>query len=118
MAYFTYASTGTEIYLGNGIINADAELWKLQRKAGLDFLNKSNLQTLTDVALPKYLDSTIADLNSRPSREVVDLEAIFLELTTQLMGRMAYDVGVLQWKTWLQHVRSPVNEILDGDACQ
>jgi len=95
MAYHTGSSTRADIYVGNGIINSDGELWKLQRKAGLEFLNKSNMQILTDVALPKYLDSTVTDLNLTPSGELVDLEAIFLELTTQLMGRMAYNVGVL-----------------------
>jgi len=85
--------------LGNGIINADGELWKLQRKAGLEFLNKSNLQIFTDIALPKYLLSTVSNLNSKCDGEVVDLEGIFLELTTQLMGRMAYDVGNINFKT-------------------
>lgn len=83
----------TDARSGNGIINADGELWKLQRKAGLEFLNKSNLGILTDVVLPTYLDSTVAKLQSRSIGEVVDLESVFLELTTQLMGRMAYGVS-------------------------
>jgi hypothetical protein len=82
----------TDVSLGNGIINVDGELWKLQRKAGLEFLSNSNLQVLTDIALPMYIQSTIVDLSSRLGK-VLDLEDTFLELTTQLMGRMAYDVG-------------------------
>jgi hypothetical protein len=80
-------------FAGNGIINADGELWKVQRKAGLDFLNTSNIKILTDVALPGYLESTIEFLDSRRA-EVVDLEIVIHELTTQLMGRMAYDVSI------------------------
>lgn len=111
------AGTGADICQGNGIINADGELWKLQRKAGLEFLNKSNLQILTDIALPQYLDSTIADLNSKADGEIVDLESIFLELTTQLMGRMAYDVSGLNQQIRLQYCGSSVDQLLDGDAC-
>jgi len=79
--------------IGNGIINADGELWKVQRKAGLHFLSTSNLRVLTDVALPKYLTESVQVLKDSIGNSVVDLEEIFHELTTQLMGRMAYDVS-------------------------
>lgn len=77
---------------GNGIINADGELWKVQRKAGLHFLNNANLKVLTDVALPAYLNETVKSLQEDGQGSVVDLEEVLHELTTQLMGRMAYDV--------------------------
>jgi hypothetical protein len=80
---------------GNGIINADGELWKVQRKAGLHFLNTANLKVLTDDALPKYLEETVSKLKATREQETLDLEGVFHELTTQLMGRMAYDVRVL-----------------------
>ena len=80
--------------LGYGIINADGELWKAQRKAGLRFLNTPNLKALTDVALPKYLKCTIKSLQARGPEELVDLESEFHEMTTQLMGQMAYDVSL------------------------
>lgn len=78
---------------GNGIINADGDLWKVQRKAGLSFLSNANLKVLTDVALPQYLDDTIRDLSKKERDEVFDLEEILHELTTQIMGRMAYNVS-------------------------
>jgi hypothetical protein len=78
---------------GNGIINADGDLWKVQRKAGLQFLSNTNLKVLTDTALPKYLKITVKALQNSIDQPVVDLEQIFHELTTQIMGRMAYDVG-------------------------
>ena len=78
--------------LGNGIINADGDLWRVQRKAGLNFLNTSNLKVLTEMALPQYLKENITTLSKLESRDVVDLQAVFNELTTQLMGKMAYDV--------------------------
>jgi hypothetical protein len=81
------------ILIGNGIINADGELWKVQRKAGLHFLSSSNLKVLTDVALPKYLSAIIELLKTIPEGSSLDLEAVFHELTTQLMGRMAYNVS-------------------------
>ncbi|TGO17082.1 hypothetical protein BTUL_0021g00820 [Botrytis tulipae] len=79
---------------GNGIINADGDLWKVQRKAGLNFLNASNLKVLTDVALPKYLEETLAQLRIAENGKTINLEAVFHELTTKLMGRMAYDMDM------------------------
>ncbi|TGO26222.1 hypothetical protein BPAE_0064g00380 [Botrytis paeoniae] len=79
---------------GNGIINADGDLWKVQRKAGLNFLNASNLKVLTDVALPKYLEETLAQLRIAENGSIINLEAVVHELTTKLMGRMAYDMDM------------------------
>ncbi|KAI1504788.1 cytochrome P450 [Biscogniauxia marginata] len=78
---------------GYGIINADGELWKIQRKAGLNFLNNSNLRVLTDIALPRYLDQSI-DLLERRSHDggPINLQTVFHEITSQLMGKMAYDM--------------------------
>ncbi|KAF6818403.1 cytochrome p450 [Colletotrichum plurivorum] len=78
---------------GNGIINVDGDLWKVQRKAGLNFLNTSNLKLLTDVFLPQYLSQSVTFLRRKAnSGLVVDLQAVFHEITTQLMGRMAYNM--------------------------
>ncbi|KAK3316446.1 cytochrome P450 [Apodospora peruviana] len=78
---------------GNGIINADGEFWKLQRKAGLSFLNTANLRVLTDIALPQYLFQSVKELQSKSGgREVVDLQHVFHEITTKLMGKMAYNM--------------------------
>ncbi|KAG8170269.1 hypothetical protein KVR01_001014 [Diaporthe batatas] len=78
---------------GHGIINSDGELWKIQRRAGLAFLNTKNLQVLTDVALPQYLAQSVEFLKSR-SRDVreADLQSVFHEITTQLMGKLAYNM--------------------------
>jgi hypothetical protein len=80
---------------GNGIINADGELWKVQRKAGLNFLNTANLKVLTDIALPQYLKENVLALSNLGNKTVVDLQDVFNELTTLLMGKMAYDVCIL-----------------------
>ncbi|KAI1478133.1 cytochrome P450 [Daldinia eschscholtzii] len=78
---------------GNGIINVDGELWKAQRKAGLAFLNASNLRVLTDIALPRYLGHAVESLQAQArARKVVDLQSVFHEITSQLMGKMAYDM--------------------------
>ncbi|KAK5661900.1 hypothetical protein OQA88_10009 [Cercophora sp. LCS_1] len=75
---------------GNGIINADGDFWKTQRKAGLSFLNTANLRVLTEVALPQYLHESIRYLKSQDG--IVDLQHVFHEITTQLMGKMAYNM--------------------------
>ncbi|KAJ8104630.1 hypothetical protein ONZ43_g7759 [Nemania bipapillata] len=78
---------------GNGIINADGELWKAQRKAGTHFLNTSNLRVLTDVALPRYLNRTVEHLKAQvKNANIVDLQLVFHEITSLLMGKMAYDM--------------------------
>ncbi|KAK3349109.1 cytochrome P450 [Lasiosphaeria hispida] len=77
---------------GNGIINADGEFWKVQRKAGLSFLNTANLRVLTEVALPQYLLESVNGLKARVGEGVVDLQHVFHEITTQLMGKMAYNM--------------------------
>lgn len=81
-------------HLGHGIINSDGELWRVQRKAGLNFLSNKNLQVLTNVALPEYLAQGIDLLKSKcdDCREA-DLQAVFLEITSRLMGKMAYNVS-------------------------
>ncbi|KAL2162253.1 hypothetical protein VTH06DRAFT_7166 [Thermothelomyces fergusii] len=77
---------------GNGIINADGEFWKLQRKAGSAFLNTANLRVLTEVALPQYLAETIKYLRANMGRDPVDLQYVFHEITTKLMGKIAYNM--------------------------
>ncbi|KAI0386293.1 cytochrome P450 [Hypomontagnella monticulosa] len=78
---------------GNGIINVDDELWRAQRKAGLAFLNTSNLRVLTEVALPRYLGHAVKHLQAKESDEnIIDLQTVFHEITSQLMGKMAYDM--------------------------
>ncbi|RFN51177.1 cytochrome p450 oxidoreductase [Fusarium flagelliforme] len=78
---------------GHGIINVDGEFWRLQRKAGLRFLSAAALKTLTSERLPKYLEQAIDVLKGKEGGgEVVDLQAVVHEVTTQLMGRMAYNM--------------------------
>lgn len=78
---------------GGGIINSDGDLWRVQRKAGLAFLNVQNLQVLTDVALPKYLDQSLDFLKKHGDDGTsLDLQIVFHEITSQLMGKMAYNM--------------------------
>ncbi|KAL2047240.1 hypothetical protein N7G274_001259 [Stereocaulon virgatum] len=80
---------------GNGIINADGELWKIQRKAGLRFFSNANLRTLIDDVLPSILADTEKTLDDAAQAAAsVDLQSILLELTTRLMGNMAYDMDM------------------------
>ncbi|KAK4643268.1 hypothetical protein QC761_0066060 [Podospora bellae-mahoneyi] len=90
---------------GNGIINADGDFWKLQRKAGLSFLNTANLRVLTDVALPQYLSESVKELETAKPDQVVDLQDVFHEITTKLMGKMAYNMEM--------HFSSPFSSSFD-----
>ncbi len=79
---------------GHGIINADGDLWKMQRKAGLQFLNASNVKALSDVPLSRELDKAVKELKKRGPEVPVDLESLILNVTTTVMGRMAYDMDM------------------------
>ncbi|KAI9805691.1 MAG: hypothetical protein M1833_005184 [Piccolia ochrophora] len=80
---------------GNGIINVDGPLWKAQRKAGLYFFRTANLKVLVDVALPIYLADTRTLLEKRvKDHDLVDLEHVFLDLTTRLFGKIAYNMDM------------------------
>lgn len=81
--------------VGNGIINADGDFWKLQRKAGAAFLTPANMRVLTDVALPQYLSESISELEASINGNIVDLQHVFHEITTKLMGTMAYNASLL-----------------------
>jgi hypothetical protein len=84
-----------DIDVGNGIINADGDLWKLQRKAALPFFSNANLKIFVNEVLPPFLTDTEKRLEEAASRsDPVDMQDVFLELTTRLMGKIAYDVRV------------------------
>lgn len=89
---------------GGGIINADGEAWRLQRRAGQRFLG-ANLAGLTGgEGLGRCLAGMMGELESAAAtptaagggrdemvaEKVVDLQALLHEMTTQLMGGMAY----------------------------
>lgn len=57
------------------------------------FLNTANLRVLTDVALPQYLAESAEYLNSKADKDTVDLQHVFHEITTKLMGKMAYNAS-------------------------
>ena len=81
-------------YQGNGIINADGDLWRVQRKAGLRFFSSSNLRIFIDDVLPSILQDTQKMLDDVAAvRTRVDLQEVFLELTTRFMGKVAFDVS-------------------------
>jgi hypothetical protein len=81
------------IVVGYGIINATGELWRAQRKAGMKFFSGANLDIMIEDVLPDVYDKISEEfVDAADSRSVVDLQAIFHDLTTTVVGRMAYDV--------------------------
>lgn len=78
---------------GNGIINASGELWKAQRKAGLKFFSGSNLDAMVELILPEAYSRMHTRLSKlAKDGTVVDMQSIFLDFTSFIMGHMAYDV--------------------------
>ena len=90
-----FVKSNTWELFGHGILNADGQLWRVQRKAGLRFFSNSNLQHFIDHMLPPLLDDMHFRLEKAAvDTSIVDLQAEFLELTTRLMGKIAYDVDI------------------------
>ncbi|EHY59402.1 hypothetical protein HRR83_001322 [Exophiala dermatitidis] len=81
---------------GYGIINATGDLWRTQRKAGLKFFSGANLDILIEEVLPEiYEDNTRKQLlQAAKDGSVIDLQKIFLDLTTTVVGHMAYDMEI------------------------
>ena len=80
--------------VGNGIINADGELWRIQRKAGLRFFSNSQLKSFIDDVLPSLLEDTKEILDSASlDHRTIDMQETLLSLTTRFMGNVAYDVN-------------------------
>lgn len=79
---------------GCGIINASGELWKAQRRAGLKFFSGANLEVLIDHVLPEAYDCMRTKLlKHADAGTLVDLQSVFLDFTSFIIGHMAYDVG-------------------------
>ena len=103
------------VYIGNGIINADGELWRIQRKAGLRFFSNANLKAFVNEVLPPFLEDTKRTLHEVAKQgEVVDLQNVLLEFTTRLMGKMAYDVGCSKQ---LFHIYCPAESCRPDVVC-
>lgn len=78
---------------GNGIINASGELWKTQRKAGLKFFSGSNLDAMVNTVLPEAYTRLQSQLSEcARTGAIVDMQSVFLDFTSFVMGHMAYDV--------------------------
>lgn len=80
---------------GYGIINANGDLWKAQRKAGLKFFSGTNLDSMIEDVLPEAYVKMKAQLNAvATSGAQLDLQKLFLDLTTNVVGVMAYDMDI------------------------
>ena len=83
---------------GEGIINSDGGLWRDQRRAGMKFFSGSNLGGMVERVLPEAWEGCVTRLkeaaNGSGVEQLVDMQAFFLDLTTAVVGRMAYDMQI------------------------
>lgn len=80
---------------GYGIINASGELWRAQRKAGLKFFGSDNLDALIEDVLPEaYQKATPELVELTKTGKQIDLQRFFLDLTTTVIGQVAYDASL------------------------
>lgn len=98
--------------IGHGIINANGELWKAQRKAGLSFFSGTSLESFIETVVPEaFVHTRMRLFKCAESGLQIDLQDVFLELTTKAVGRMAYNVS---------HIRSSSSSFaqLTRNYCQ
>ncbi|KAK4936155.1 hypothetical protein LTR10_022904 [Elasticomyces elasticus] len=81
---------------GYGIINATGDSWRAQRKAGVKFFTAANLDALIEHVMPTvYQDTTRKQLlEAVRDGSVIDLQKVLLDLTTTVVGHMAYDMEI------------------------
>lgn len=86
---------------GHGIINANGDLWKAQRKAGVKFFSGTNLDSMIEDVMPQaYAKAKTQMMSHAENGSRFDLQKFFLDLTTNVVGVMAYDVSSAQ----LRHI--------------
>lgn len=84
---------------GYGIINASGDLWKSQRKAGLKFFSGNNIEVMVEEILPEAYSRTKAQLLEHAEAGTpVDMQSVFLDFTSFVMGHMAYNVSLRDLK--------------------
>lgn len=81
------------ILAGAGIINASHENWRAQRRIGLKFFSGKNLELMVE----EILLEAYQRLKERLSKHAeygttVDMQSVFLDFTSFVMGQMAFDV--------------------------
>ncbi|KAK5048364.1 hypothetical protein LTR84_006034 [Exophiala bonariae] len=83
---------------GYGIINSTGDLWKAQRKAGLKFFGGATLDSMVEDVLPEvyFSETGLRRQLSQASDDhsIIDLQKLFLDLTTTVVGYMAYDMEI------------------------
>lgn len=89
-----FTRTRMDQLFGRGIINVHGDLWSAQRKAGSKFFSGKQLEMMVEEILPEAFDRIRKKLQHHvEARTVVDMQDIFLDYTSFIMGHMAYDVG-------------------------
>jgi hypothetical protein len=80
---------------GDGIVNADGDLWRVQRRVGRDFLSAANHKHLCNEVLPQVWKKAEADL-LRACKEGsdVDLSVLTEEFALSVMGFTAFGVSL------------------------
>lgn len=89
-----FTRTRLDALFKRGIINANGDLWSSQRKSGSKFFSGSQLEVMVEEVLPEAIQRVRTNLNKHiNSGAVVDMQNVFLDYTSFIMGHMAYDVS-------------------------
>jgi cytochrome P450 len=79
---------------GHGIINASGPLWHVQRKAGLRFFSGATLDALIEDVLPTLYTERVQPALHAAAEDgtSIDLQSLYHNLTTSIMGQTAYNI--------------------------
>ncbi|XP_020579167.1 LOW QUALITY PROTEIN: cytochrome P450 704B1 [Phalaenopsis equestris] len=86
-----------EVLLGDGIFNADGELWRKQRKtASFEFASK-NLRELSTVVFREYalkLSNILCQASSTDHHQAVDIQDLFMRMTMDSICKLGFGVEI------------------------
>ncbi|KAJ3161543.1 hypothetical protein HDU88_007276, partial [Geranomyces variabilis] len=80
---------------GNGIINSDGAMWKIQRKAGASFFSPRNIKRWVEEVFPLHMTRLHAVLaRAAAANVVVNVQELVLEFTLRVFLDIAYGITV------------------------
>nr|ADG34845.1 cytochrome P450 protein [Vanda hybrid cultivar] len=86
-----------EVLLGDGIFNADGELWRKQRKtASFEFASK-NLRELSTVVFREYalkLSDILCQASCKDHHQAVDIQDLFMRMTMDSICKLGFGVEI------------------------
>jgi cytochrome P450 len=91
-----------EVFLGNGIFNADGQIWKLQRQTASHLFAVKELKIYAETFAEntkKVIELLKEKLSTDDKKQVVDIQDVFQRFTLDSITKIAFGVEVNSLRT-------------------